>query len=57
MSKALRSVSRFVTDQDGTESLEWALVAGLIVIGGLTAIYAIGPKITTKWNSVNTAIQ
>jgi Flp pilus assembly pilin Flp len=54
--KVLRSIRRFVRDEDGTESLEWGLICGLIVVGGIIAITAIGPKVTKMWNDTNTAI-
>jgi Flp pilus assembly pilin Flp len=46
----------FVKDEQGTETLEWGLVCGLIVVGAITAIALIGPKVTAMWNNVNTAI-
>ena len=46
----------FVKDEQGTETLEWGLVCGLIVVGAITAISFIGPKVTAMWNNVNTAI-
>ena len=47
---------RFCKDQRGTETLEWGLVCGLIVVGAITAIALIGPKITSMWNDVNNTI-
>jgi len=49
-------LARLVRDEQGTETLEWGLVCGLIVIGAIVAITAIGPKIKTMWTDVNTAI-
>jgi len=46
----------FMKDEQGTETLEWGLVCGLIVVGAILAITLIGPKVTKMWNSVNTAI-
>jgi Flp pilus assembly pilin Flp len=54
LSKFLRG---FVKDERGTETLEWGLVCGLIVIGAITALVLIGPKITDMWNDVNTEVQ
>jgi Flp pilus assembly pilin Flp len=36
--------------------LEWGLVAGLIVVGAIVAITAIGPKVTKMWTDTNAAI-
>jgi len=50
------ALRRFVRDQRGTETLEWGLVCGLIIIGGIAAIVLIGPKITDMWGDVNNEI-
>ena len=47
---------RFVKDEQGTETLEWGLVCGLIVVGAIAAITLIGPKITAMWNNLNSEI-
>jgi pilus assembly protein Flp/PilA len=46
----------FFKDEQGTETLEWGLVCGLIVVGAITAITLIGPKVTDLWNDVNVAM-
>ena len=51
-----RVVRRFISDDRGTETLEWGLVCGLIVVGAIVAISSIGPKVTKMWNDANTAI-
>ena len=56
MARVKQLLSKFVADDRGTETLEWGLVCGLLVIGAITAIALIGPKVTTMWNNVNTAI-
>ena len=53
----MRSVLNFLRDERGTETLEWGLVCGLIVVGAITAIVAIGPKVTGMWTQLNTEIQ
>jgi Flp pilus assembly pilin Flp len=52
----LKNMRRFVCDEQGTETLEWGLVCGLIVIGAIVAITAIGPKVTKMWNDLNAGI-
>jgi len=54
--KALNALRRFVSDEQGTETLEWGLVCGLIVVGAITAIALIGPKVKTMWDNMNAAI-
>ena len=53
LSKWVRS---FLTDESGTETLEWGLVCGLIIVGAITAITLIGPKVTDMWNTTNNVI-
>ena len=48
---------KFLRSKRGTETLEWGLVCGLICVGAITAIVAIGPKVTGMWTKLNTEIQ
>ena len=50
------SLAQFMRDERGTETLEWGLVCGLLVIGAIAAIALIGPKVTDMWNDVNNEI-
>jgi len=52
----MRKVIGFLRDENGTETLEWGLVCGLIVVGAIVAIGLIGPKVTAMWNNVNNKI-
>ncbi len=52
----MRKLCSFLRDESGTETLEWGLVCGLLVIGAIVAIGLIGPKVTSMWNSVNNQI-
>jgi len=54
--KVLRTLARVIRDEQGTETLEWGLVCGLIVVGAITAIALIGPKVKTMWDNMNAAI-
>jgi len=45
-----KKISQFIRDDRGTETLEWGLVCGLIVVGAIVAISSIGPKVTKMWN-------
>ena len=49
-------LARLVRDEQGTETLEWGLVCGLIVVGAITVIALIGPKVTNMWNDVNNGL-
>jgi Flp pilus assembly pilin Flp len=52
----MRKLVAFLKDDSGTETLEWGLVCGLIVVGAITAIAFIGPKVTDMWNDLNNKI-
>jgi Flp pilus assembly pilin Flp len=52
----MKKIVAFLKDDSGTETLEWGLVCGLIVIGALAAIGLIGPKVTDMWNDLNNKI-
>jgi Flp pilus assembly pilin Flp len=55
--KRIRTIlARLAKDERGTETLEWGLVCGLIVVGAITMIALIGPKVTDMWNDVNNEI-
>jgi Flp pilus assembly pilin Flp len=51
-----KAIQRFFRDERGTETLEWGLICGLIVVGAIAAITVIGPKVTELWNSSATKI-
>ena len=56
MKRLSNMLARFAKDERGTETLEWGLVCGLIVVGAITMIALIGPKVTDMWNDVNNEI-
>ena len=51
-----KALVRFINDERGTETLEWGLVCGLIVVGAIAAITVIGPKVQKMWNDVSKEI-
>ena len=51
-----KAIMQFVRDEAGTETLEWGLVCGLIVVGAIAAIVVIGPKVKTMWDNTKTGI-
>jgi Flp pilus assembly pilin Flp len=52
----MKLLKQLFSEEQGTETLEWGLVCGLIVVGAIIAITAIGPKVKTYWENANTAI-
>ena len=45
-----------VADDRGGEVLEYALVAGLIVIAAIATIASVGTKVLARWNSLNSSM-
>ncbi|HEV7300926.1 MAG TPA: Flp family type IVb pilin [Tepidisphaeraceae bacterium] len=53
MKKALKKLaSNLIKDEQGGEVLEYALIAGLIVVASIAAIAAVGGKVVGKWQSL-----
>ena len=46
---ALRTL---IADERGGEVIEWALVAGLVVIATIAVIGAFGTKVVARWTTV-----
>jgi Flp pilus assembly pilin Flp len=49
-------LKRLWVDQSGGEVLEYAIVAGLIVVGALAFITLVGGKVKTTWENLNTGM-
>jgi Flp pilus assembly pilin Flp len=46
-------LTKLVKDEQGGEVLEYALIAGLIVIAAIAVIGSVGTKVLARWNSLN----
>jgi len=46
----------FLSDESGGEVLEYALVAGLIIIAAIGAISTVGTKVLGRWNSLKNSM-
>jgi Flp pilus assembly pilin Flp len=53
MQRFARNVRRLVADDNGGEVLEYALIAGLIVIAAIAVIGSVGTKVLARWTSLN----
>jgi pilus assembly protein Flp/PilA len=53
MSKVL---SRLLSDENGGEVLEYALIAGLIVVAAIAAITTVGSKVLARWTSLDSSM-
>ena len=56
MSKFANIVRRLVKDEQGGEVLEYALIAGLIVVAAIAVIGTVGTKVLAKWNAVDSGL-
>lgn len=45
--------SKLVRDEQGGEILEYALIAGLIIVAAIAVITSVGGKVLARWNSLN----
>jgi pilus assembly protein Flp/PilA len=57
MFKALSAgIRKLLKDDRGGEVLEYALIAGLIVVASITVIGSVGTKIAANWTSLNSSL-
>jgi Flp pilus assembly pilin Flp len=55
--KAIRNLlTSLVKDEQGGEVLEYALIAGLIVVAAIAVIGSVGSKVLARWNSLNSSM-
>jgi len=45
-----------LVDDRGGEVLEYALIAGLIVVAAIAVIGAVGTKVLARWTSLNSSM-
>jgi len=48
--------AKLVRNEDGGEVLEYALIAGLIVVAAIAVIGAVGTKVVANWTSLNSGM-
>jgi Flp pilus assembly pilin Flp len=48
--------AKLVQDEQGGEVLEYALIAGLIVVAAIAAITSVGTKVLGRWTSVQNSL-
>jgi Flp pilus assembly pilin Flp len=53
MKRIANLFSKLVKDEAGGEVLEYALIAGLIVVAAIAVIGSVGTKVLARWNSVD----
>jgi pilus assembly protein Flp/PilA len=51
--RGIKFLLRLIHEEHGGEVLEYALVAGLVVIAAISMISAVGSKVMARWASIN----
>jgi pilus assembly protein Flp/PilA len=52
----MKLVNKFIANDQGLETVEYAIIAGLIVVGTVAAITAIGGWVSGKFTALRTAL-
>jgi len=47
---------KLLTDESGGEVLEYALIAGLIIVAAIAVITSVGGKVVARWTSLNSSL-
>jgi pilus assembly protein Flp/PilA len=50
------AMHRLFTEEAGGEVLEYALIAGLIVVAAIAVITSVGSKVLARWTSLNDSL-
>ena len=49
-------VKRFIRDEQGLETVEYAIILGLIVVGTIALVVAIGNRVRNAFSNANTGM-
>ena len=52
----MKTLLRFLKDERGTETVEWAIVIGLIAVGAIAAAATIGAWVQDRFTTLEDAI-
>jgi pilus assembly protein Flp/PilA len=52
----MKTLLRFLRDERGTETVEWAIIAGLIAVAAIVSIQTIGGKVAAVFASLAAAL-
>ncbi len=56
MKKISNTLVKVLKDEQGGEVLEYALIAGLIVVAAIAVIGSVGTKVLARWGSLNSSM-
>jgi pilus assembly protein Flp/PilA len=49
-------MGRLLKDESGGEVIEYALIAGLIIVAAIAIIGTVGTKVLARWTSVDSSL-
>jgi pilus assembly protein Flp/PilA len=52
----MKLLNTLLRDEQGGEVLEYALIAGLIIVGAIALITSVGTKVVARWTSLDTSL-
>ncbi len=52
----IKNLNAFLSDENGGEVLEYALIAGLIIVAAIAVITTVGGKVLANWTSLNSNV-
>jgi pilus assembly protein Flp/PilA len=55
--KKMKRIWNFIKDEDGLEVVEYAIILGLIVVGVVATVLAIGTWVGGRFDALNTELQ
>ncbi len=56
MKRISQTLWTILNDQDGGEVLEYALIAGLIVVAAIAIITSVGGQVVGRWTSLDSSM-
>ena len=56
MSRVNGLLIRLIGDEQGGEVLEYALIAGLIIVAAIAVITSVGTKVLGRWTSADASL-
>jgi Flp pilus assembly pilin Flp len=51
-----RTVVRFIKATRGGETIEYALILGLVIVTAIAVIGAVGTRVVARWTSTNSSL-
>ena len=52
-----RNIRDFIADTRGGETIEYALILGLVIVTAIAVIGAVGTRVVARWTSTNSSFQ